>query len=386
MHRTAPWLAAPFRPFYLLGAGYAVLLMAVAGLGFAGVPPRAIFPLAWHGHEMVFGFAMAIVAGTLLTALPTWAGTAPMHGARLALLAGLWLLGRAGGVVSSVQPAVPWFAVAAADAALPLAMMVLLAPQLARLPQRRWRMVLVVLAAFAAANVGWHAAFAAGDSAGASRALRAALWVMVMLYTLAGGLFTPVFTANVLAERGLPALAPRRWPLEAATVLLTLAAALADLALAAPRPPAGALAMAAAIAQAWRLARWRGWQTRTDPLVWAMHAGFAWLVVALVFAGATHFGWIEARASWQHAFTAGALGSMMLGLMTRVALRHTGRAAAAPRWLPLALLAVSAATVLRLGAPWLGTAAWTAAALLWALAMAAWWLRFAGPLLRPSLP
>jgi len=361
-----------------------VLLMLLAGAGFAGVAPRAIFPMAWHGHEMVFGFAMAIVAGTLLTALPTWAGTQETRGARLALLVVLWLLGRAAGLASSALPVLPWIAVAMADAALPLAMLLLLAPQLARLPQRRWRMVLVVLAAFTVADFAWHAAFVAGDTGAATRTLRAALWVMVMLYTLAGGLFTPVFTANVLAERGLPALPPRRWLLEAATVLLTLAAAVSDVTASTPSAVAGAFAMAAATAQTWRLARWRGWQTRTDPLVWAMHAGFAWLVVALALAGATHFGWIEARASWLHAFTAGALGSMMLGLMTRVALRHTGRELRAPRWLPLALLAVSVAAALRIAAPWLGAAAGTMAALLWALAIGAWWVRFAGALVRPS--
>ena len=214
--------AMGFRPFFLGVGLYGALALALWVASYAGLLPLTSL---WHGHEMVFGFAMAIVAGTLLTALPTWAGTQETRGARLALLVVLWLLGRAAGLASSALPVLPWNAVAMADAALPLAMLLLLAPQLARLPQRRWRMVLVVLAAFTVADFAWHAAFVAGDTGAATRTLRAALWVMVMLYTLAGGLFTPVFTANVLAERGLPALPPRRWLLEAATVLLTLAAA-----------------------------------------------------------------------------------------------------------------------------------------------------------------
>lgn len=384
---TPPWLAAPFRPFYLLGAGYGVLLMALAGLGFAGVAPGA-FPMAWHGHEMIFGFAMAIIAGTVLTALPTWAGTPETRGAPLAGLVALWLGARVANALAG-PASLPWPLLAACGAALPLAMVLHLAPQVMRLPQRRWRMVPVVFAALAGANVAWHAAHAGGDVAGTARALRGALWVVLVLYTLAGGLFTPVFTADVLQERRLRALPPAALPLEAAALLSTIAAAAADVVAGAasrrPNATAGVLALVAAALQAWRVARWRGWQARGEPLVLAMHLGFAWAVTALALAGAAHLGWVRAPASWVHAFTAGALGSMMLGLMTRVALRHTGREVAAPRWLPAALLAVSAATVLRLAAPWLGTPAWSVAALLWAAAMGAWWVQYAPVLLRPSV-
>ncbi|MFO1288483.1 MAG: NnrS family protein [Rubrivivax sp.] len=415
-----PWLAAPFRPFYLLGAGYGALLMALAGLGFGGIAPGA-FPMAWHGHEMVFGFAMAIIAGTVLTALPTWAGTAETRGALLAALVALWFAARMANALAAppAPAALPWPLPAALDAALPLALAGRLAPQPLRLPQRRWRMVLVVFAALAAANVAWHAAVAHGDAAAAARACAprcGSCWCCSRWPGACSRRCSP----PTCCKRAACRRRRRRLPLEGTALLCTVAAAAADLgtapasrtdiaaALAAAVPAAtlaanpdaiaasllrlddprhavaGALALAAAAVQAFRVARWRGWQARGEPLVLAMHLGFAWLVFALVLAGATHFGWIEARVSWLHAFTAGALGSMMLGLMTRVALRHTGRELRAPRWLPLALAAVSVAAALRIAAPWLGAAAWTMAALLWALAMAAWWMRFAGVLVRPS--
>lgn len=382
---ATPLFAAPFRPFYGLGAAYGALLTALAGFGFAGLAPGA-FPMAWHGHEMVFGFAMAIIAGTLLTALPTWAGSEETSGARLALLAACWIAGR---IACALAPALPWTLVAACDLALPVALLLHLLPQLLRLRQRRWLGLAVVLSALAAANLAWHAAAAIGDANAAARALRAALWVVLVLYTLAGGLFTPVFTANVLAARGRGAPRPTWWPLEGAALLLTVAAAAADVSsIGAPgeSPLGGALGVAAATAQAWRVLRWRGWHARGDALVAAMHLGFAWLVIALFVEGAAHLGVQGPLASWVHAFTAGALGSMMLGLMTRVVLRHTGRDPVAPRGLPLALIAIAAATALRMAAPSIGPVAWTASALLWAAAMGWWWLRHAPLMLRESLP
>jgi len=375
-----PWLAAPFRPFYLLGVGYAIALMALAGFGFAGVAPGA-FPMAWHGHEMIFGFALAIIAGTVLSALPSWAGTAETRGRTLALLAASWLLGRA---ACFFAPGLPWGWVAAFDVALPLALIAHLTPRLMRLPQRRWRLPLAVFALLAVTNLAWHAAFAAGDAALAARALRAALWVVVAMYTLAGGLFTPVFTANVLTERGRGAPHPASLPLEVAALLAVVALALADVM--GVQPALAPLALAAFVLQAWRVARWRGWRAADDALVGAMHLGFLWLLAALMLKALVHLGVDWPEASWVHAFTAGALGSMMLGLMTRVVLRHTGRALIAPPVLPLLLLSVNVAAMLRVAAPALGTWAWPAASLLWALAFGTWLVPHARMMWRASLP
>lgn len=379
-----PWLAAPFRPFYTLGIGCGVLLVVLAGLGFAGVgAAHGAFPMAWHGHEMIFGFAFALIAGTALTALPSWAGIAETYGRRLALLAAAWLLGR---IACAFAGALPWPWVAACDVALPLLLIVHLAPQLLPLPQRRWRLPLVVFALLAIANVAWHAATAAGDTAAAARALRAALWLVVVMYTLAGGLFTPVFTGNVITAHGRGA-APAPWPpLEAASLLALVVLALADIAGAAAALLAP-LALIAFTLQAWRVARWRGWQARDDALVAAMHLGFVWLLAALALKAAAHLvgaHWPE--ATWVHAFTIGALGSMLLGLMTRVVLRHTGRPLAAPRALPWLLALVNAAALLRVAAPALGDRVLPAASLAWALAFVAWLWMHAPLMARPSLP
>jgi uncharacterized protein involved in response to NO len=134
------------------------------------------------------------------------------------------------------------------------------------------------------------------------------------------------------------------------------------------------------------VARWRGWRAADDLLVGAMHLGFAWLLAALALKALVHLGLACPEASWVHAFTAGALGSMMLALMTRVVLRHTGRELVAPRSLPWLLLLANAGAALRVAAPALGPWAWVAASLVWAVALGAWLAPHAGMMCRPSLP
>lgn len=381
-----PWLAAGFRPFYTLAVGYAVLLMGLIGIDFLLLAPP-VFPRDWHGHEMIFGFALALIAGTVLTALPSWAGIPETQGGRLALLALCWLLGR---VACFFAPQLPWPLVAACDLLLPLALVAHLAPRLLRLAQRRWCAPLAVFALLALANLAWHAASAAGDTQAAATALRAAVWAVLVMYTLAGGLVTPVFTANVLAARGRGAPRPSRQALEIAALLAIAAAAIADLGgvggAGGYRPAAAALAWLAFALQLWRVLRWRGWRAADDLLVAAMHLGFVWLLLALALHALAQSGAAWAQGLWVHAFTVGALGSMLLTLMTRVALRHTGRPLAAPAALPGLLAAVHAAAVLRLAAPALDHWAWPAASLLWALAFAVWLAQHLAIMLRASLP
>ena len=377
----APLWASAFRPFFLLGALYAPLLAAA---GVAAWGAGVTLPAHWHAHEMLFGFATAIVVGVLLTALPSWAGTAELHGAPLATLAALWLAGR---VAFWASPWLPAALVAAADLALPLLLAAWLAPPLWRVRRRVWRAVLPIVLALAAANAAFHAA--AGDAALAQRALRAALWVLVLLFTLGGGLLTPVFTGNALRAAGRGAPAATSWPLEAAALAALLALAGADVAGVAGAPAAG-LALAALVLQGWRVARWRGWRALDAPLVAGLHAGFAWLLAAfalktLADAGLLPRAWPDAL--WVHAFTVGALGQVMLSLMTRVALRHTGRALQPPRALAWTGWAVAAATLARLAAAVLGDASWPGAALLlWSAAFAGWAAVTGRWLIAPSLP
>jgi uncharacterized protein involved in response to NO len=321
--RDLPLLEIGLRPFFLLGAAWAVValglwLAALQGVLRLGGPHGA---LIWHGHEMIYGFAGAILAGFLLTAIPSWTGRPALSGAALGLLAAVWLAGRlamAGGL-----PAAP-------AAALDLAFFALLFALALRqvVAGRNWRNLPVSLApgVLLAGNGLVHLAALGGPPA-AALGNRIGIAVFVFLVVVIGGRIIPAFTRNWLnagqAAGALP-VAPNRF--DGAVVAATLVTLVAWLA-----APAGAalaaLAAATAVGHAARLARWRGWRTTREPLVWILHLAYAWVPVA--------FGLMALSAAWPstvpesaalHALTAGVVTTMMLAMMTRAALGHTGRA------------------------------------------------------------
>jgi uncharacterized protein involved in response to NO len=379
-----PLMASGFRPFYLFGALYTPLL-ALGGAGaFLGIVhlDGSLGPTLWHGHEMVFGFATAIVVGTLLTALPSWAGTPETRGSPLVWLISTWLLGR---IAFWAAPWLPALAVAFADLLFWPALIAHLAPALWRLPNRLYRLLVPVLLAFVAANLTYQMAVLVGDVPRAERALRAAVWALMVVFTLKGGLLTPIFTGNALRELGRGEQARFLLPLEALALAVLVALAAADLGGAPPRVT-GALAAACAAVHGVRVARWRGWRIADQPLLPAMHLGFAWLLLAFALKAAADLGGAVPQAAWLHAFTVGALGMMMLGLMTRVSLRHTGRPLGAT--LRAAAVVLFAAAALRLAASVQSLGPWavTAAAVLWAGAFVAYVARFGAVLVAPSMP
>lgn len=381
---AAPLWTSAFRPFYLLGAAYAPLLMlAWLGpyLGWWGVPAGLPLQL-WHGHEFIFGFSAAIICGILLTALPSWAGTEEIAGGRLILLAGLWLAGRAALIVP-----LPAVFGAVLDCALFPAMAALLTPQLLRVKNRYYLLLLPILAGLFAANVAFHAGRIAADAAAMSFGLRLAVYSIVLLYVLKGGVLTPIFTGNALREKtrgGEIPFIPWLDVLATASVVTLAAADLVGL----PALWLGNIALATCVIHAVRLARWRGWRVADIPLLLVMHFGYAWLVVAFALKAAAELSGALPEIVWLHAFTVGALGMMMLSLMTRVVLRHTGRPPQLPPALVFAYALMFAAAVLRVTVTLcgLGTAWLALSVLLWAAPFAIYLALFGAMLWRPSLP
>ncbi|RPH67168.1 MAG: NnrS family protein [Burkholderiales bacterium] len=383
----APLWVSAFRPFYLLGAVYGLVLMVVwAGAHLGGwSAPSARTPLPlWHGHEMLFGFAAAIVVGITLTALPSWPGTAEVRGGRLAVLAALWLAGR---VAIWAAPAfAPNWAVAIDLLFFP-AVFVAVAPQLLRTPNRLYLLLLPILVALFGANLAWHAGTAANDAGLAATGLRAGVYALIVLFVLKGGVLTPIFTGNALREKGRGDQAPFVLALDAVAVAMLVLLAVLDLA-GAPAGWVGSAALACAVVHGWRVARWKGWRVADVPLVFVMHLGFAWLVFAFALKAAAELTGIVPEPAWLHAFTVGSLGMMMLGLMTRVVLRHTGRPLVVPPAMLVAYALMFVAALLRLAATVHGLGNWAVAlaTVAWALPFAIYLALFAGMLVSPSLP
>jgi hypothetical protein len=253
----SPLWASAFRPFYLLGALYAPLLMGIwlgAYLGFWSPTPGGHALKLLHGHEFIYGFATAIISGVVLTALPSWAGTAEIDGHRLKLLVGLWLAGR---VAFWSAPWLPAPLPALIDCLLFPSTILMLLPQLLRARNRLYLLLLPILLALFAGNLAYYQGIATGNEPLAWKSLRLAIYAIVVLYVLKGGVLAPVFTGNALREKGRGDQPAFLMPLEFAATIAVVLLAACDLGGA---PPAwtGACALACTLLHAWRCARWQG--------------------------------------------------------------------------------------------------------------------------------
>lgn len=322
MAAAPAFLRGGFRPFFFGGAAWAIAaltlwLMALAG---ALALPSEFQPLAWHRHEMLFGFVGAVVAGFLLTAIPNWTGRLPIAGPPLAALFGLWAAARMAVLFSAIVGAA--FA-ALLDVGFYFVLAALAGREVMAAKNRNLPVVGLVLL-FGIANALDHAA-ATGWLADDGLGWRPGLALVIVMISLIGGRIVPSFTRNWLAKRGvkegLPGQ-PDRFDL--ATIVITAAALLAWIA-APERAGVGAPLLIAGLAQMLRLARWRGWRAAGDPLVLILHVGYCWVPVGLALLGVSILGGPVPRSAAIHALTAGAMATMILAVMTRATLGHTGR-------------------------------------------------------------
>jgi len=341
-----------FRPFFLMAGVFSPLAVLVwLGVFSGAIAPVSGYPPSfWHAHEMLFGYAGAVMTGFFLTAVPNWTGAPPLRGPPLAGLALLWLAGR---VAIWLVPAVPEPVAAGVDLSFFAVLGLMLAPSLAK-ASRKNLVFLAVLALLVAANLLFHLE-ALGLAHTASLGLNLGVDLFALLIAVIGGRVTPAFTANALSAQAracgeqprLPAHRP--WLGEAAIVSVA-AVAICDLA--APGSAwVGWIALAAAGINAARMAGWRTRATLGQPLLWALHLGYLWLVLGLAAKGAGALAGIWPATVALHGITIGAIGTMTLAMMSRASLGHTGRALAAGRGLTAAYGLVSAAALARLAMP-----------------------------------
>jgi uncharacterized protein involved in response to NO len=336
-----PILALGFRPFFLLAglfAAGAVPLWLCIHQGYAE-PVSYLPPTIWHGHEMVFGFGVAVIAGFLLTAVSNWTGRPTATGWRLAALVVLWLAGRVamltgGGLPASVAMAL--------DLSLLPALAVVLAIPLLATGNRRNVMFPIVLLVLTAINASIHLGGIGAIDWDPSRGLRVAIDLVLLMIGLLGGRVIPMFTRNVLPQATI-----NPCPKANLLALLSLAAlAVADVASGDPRVT-GVVALLAGVFNILRMRGWGSLATRRVPILWILHVGYAWVGLGLILRGAAELTDLIPLDAGIHALTLGAIGSMTLGMMSRVALGHTGRTIKAARLTIAAYWLVNAAALLR---------------------------------------
>jgi len=312
-----------FRPFFLGVGVYGALVVPLwLGIWHGLLPaPRWLPHLWWHGHEMLFGVVAAAIAGFLLTATPVWTGRPALAGRPLMVLVALWAAGRLAMLGAGPLPS---GLVAVADLAFLVGVLGVLVRTVQGTGQLRNQGVVAIVGALLLANAAVHAQALGLSASSAPVALRAAVDGVVLLIVVIGGRITPAFTRNALARVGDGARVRSHPWVDRLAVGSVALLALADLA--APRGAAsGAVACAAALAVGIRLSGWQTGRIWRDPLIVSLHAGMAWVVLGLLLVGLGDLGAGVPAPAGLHALTAGAMGAMILAVMTRVGLGHTGR-------------------------------------------------------------
>jgi len=351
--RRARMAAAPaflrggFRPFFFGGAAWAIIALALwvlALLGYVALP-SAFDPLSWHRHEMLFGFVGAVIAGFLLTAIPNWTGRLPIAGPPLALLFGLWVAARLAVLCSGI---LGLGAAAALDVGFFLILAGVAGREVLAAKNRNTPLVGMVLL-LGAANAADHAG-AAGLIADPDLGVRGAIALVVLMISLIGGRIIPSFTRNWLQKHGISGRMPTQPGRFDLAVIAVSAAAMLGWAAAPEAASVGVLLVASGLLQAARLARWSGLRAARDPLVLILHVGYAWVPAGLLLLGASIAGETVPRSAAIHALTAGAMGTMILAVMTRSTLGHTGRDLKANTQTVFLYALVTLGALLRVGA------------------------------------
>jgi uncharacterized protein involved in response to NO len=375
---TMPLWRLGFRPFYLLAAAFSVLAVPLWTAQYLGAMTG--WPhvgLTWHMHEMVFGMAIAVVIGFLFTAGRNWTGLWTPRNGHLAALAALWVAGRL--AMLAAPPAVA----ALVDALfLPLAAWPMF--QVLRQSGNKRNMFLIgLLGILTAANLVFHGAVLGLVTVSPATPVYAAILVIVLIESVIGGRVIPMFTRNG-APGTEPVVNPR---IDRAALALTVCASVAWVAGVPPWLQA-ALAGSAACAMAWRLALWQPHRTLRVPLLWILHLSYAWIPVGFFLLALAALELVPASAAF-HALTVGSMAGLIIGMMTRTSLGHTGRELKAGRTELVMYVAIQIGALARVIAA-VGPAhvrghCLVAAALCWSLAFLLFIVKYLPYLARPRL-
>jgi len=344
-YRGPAILSFGFRPFFLSAAIWAALVMVLWLPVLAGqlVLPTALGPIEWHAHALLYGFVPAAVAGFLLTAVPNWTGRLPVTGKPLLALFLLWLAGRIA-VFTSGWIGAPLAAVI--DLSFLATLAAVVAREIIAGKSTRNLKVLIVLGVLFLGNVTFHAEILLG--LGAEYGIRAGIAAIILLIMLIGGRIIPSFTRNWLVRRS-PGRLPVPFSRFDAAVMAFSGAALA-LWIVLPEADATAvLAVFAGLLNVVRLGRWAGERTTAEQLVLVLHVAYAFIPLGfLLLATSIWAPDVLLPSGALHAWTAGAMGLMIMAVMTRASLGHTGQPLTATRGITAIYIATFIAALARI--------------------------------------
>ncbi|GMG86366.1 NnrS family protein [Biformimicrobium ophioploci] len=336
----APIWRMPFRPFFWGAAAWSLLALILWQAQLSGWVAPAFSDwvrggITWHAHEMLFAFAATVVVGFLGTAIQTWTGVPSPKGWPLIGLVGLWLAARLGYLFA----AVPLWLPLSAEAIFFLTAALLFGRRILLVKQWRNLFVLPAMLAFAAlALCHWLL------PAYQARVALLALLLVVAIILVVGGRVIPFFTARRLQL-------PQRdkWALLEIGGHVLMVVLLLAVALNLPQTLWAWLALALGVLQLVRMLRWHPTRIWVEPLLWSLHISY-WLLVLGFFIAA--LAWSGLAPAWHsaalHAFAVGGIGGLILAMISRVSLGHTGRQLQAPGLMPLAFAALALSALARI--------------------------------------
>ena len=339
-----PVLRLAFRPLFLGGTLFSII--TIAWWSYFWLNPFNWQPYGgpiwWHGHEMLFGFGASIVVGFLLTAVQTWTGVSGLRGRPLLFLALAWLLGR---LLLAFGAALPLWVVMAGDMLFLILAAIAMAYPVFKAKQRQNMIFVPILAVLALLNGLSHWGVVTNQPEMAQLSLHGAIMMFVLIIAILGGRVIPFFTANGAGVEKKP---PIRWLeiVSIASIMLLVAIAFIGFNKA-PKNLTLTVSSIAAIANGWRFLRWNGQHCAKIPLLWSLHLSYAFIPLGFIVLALYAAGYTASLSAALHCFTAGAMGGMILAMISRVTLGHTGRPLQPPKLMSVGYIAIIVGAILR---------------------------------------
>ncbi len=380
-------LSFGFRPFFLAAPAYAVIAVGswIVALGLGLALPPALDPVLFHGHEMVYGFAAAVVAGFFLTVTPSWTGGGALTGVALSSLVALWLLGRVAMWMSALLPTT---LVALVDLTfLPALIAAVVAPILTK-GLRRQVIFIPILGIFWVGDLLiWldRLGIVAVDP---TWSLSLGIYALVILIVVMGGRVIPSFTSSYLKRASRPDRVVFYPRMDKVAILATVGVLVLELA-GSSGVLVGPACAVLAVVHLVRLYGWHGEVSWREPILWALHVAYLWLAIGFGLMAAAYLGAPIATTVALHALTVGALSGLMLAVMSRAVLGHTGRPIVAAPSVVAAYVLLHAAAFVRVAGAFMGPDLFietmALAGVLWSAAFLLFFLSCLPILLRPRV-
>ncbi|MEC6823646.1 NnrS family protein [Photobacterium piscicola] len=366
--KIPPLFRLAFRPFFIGAAVYAVISITLWGLLWAGNTHISQFmygnPLWWHSHEMLFGFAGAVIVGFLLTAVQTWTGQTGVKGTKLACLFGLWLIARLG--LMFATPSYLWMVI---DCAWIIVATIFLAKPIFKVKQWRNVFFVPVLIMFTLLNVKYHLMVLKVIPYDLKAIALTTLTIIAAVVIVVGGRVIPFFTSRGTQTETITRISMLEY---AALIPIWILLIFTLFPVTVPASILAATYLIAAVTNLVRMCRWRSYKTITVPLLWSLHGAYLSMIIGLAWLGGSYINHNMNPTIGIHIIAIGGIGAMILAMMARVSLGHTGRKLQVGRWMVIAFMSLFgsllARTLLVVIMPIATMDAYVISAVLWVMA------------------